>query len=77
MGFLGKLAEESEGTFRLDVHDILGNDEHSVALVMTHVTRKGATLDNQVVQVTHVRDGQTAEFWSASTNPVASTEFWT
>jgi len=30
--FFGRLAEETAGTFRLDVHDVLANDEHTVAL---------------------------------------------
>ena len=32
LGFLVRLAQETGGTFRLDVHDILANDEHVVAL---------------------------------------------
>ena len=28
MGFFGKLFESSSGTFRVDIHDITGTDEH-------------------------------------------------
>jgi len=73
---LGKLMQETEGNFRLEVHDLLGNDEHGAALVRTHATRRGKTLASDVVHVTHVRDGLTAEFWAAPMDPVASIEFW-
>jgi uncharacterized protein len=31
-GFFSRLAEETGGTFRLDAHDVLANDEHAEAL---------------------------------------------
>ena len=38
-GFFGRLAEETAGTFRLDVHDVLANDEHAVALCVFGLPR--------------------------------------
>ena len=38
-GFFGRLAEETAGTFRLDVHDVLANDEHAVALCTLSASR--------------------------------------
>ena len=37
--FFGRLAEETAGTFRLDVHDVLANDEHTVALCTLSASR--------------------------------------
>jgi ketosteroid isomerase-like protein len=37
--FFGRLAEETAGTFRLDVHDVLANDEHAVALCTLWASR--------------------------------------
>ncbi len=37
--FFGRLAEETAGTFRFDVHDVLANDEHSVALCTLSASR--------------------------------------
>ncbi|HZC03259.1 MAG TPA: nuclear transport factor 2 family protein [Gammaproteobacteria bacterium] len=34
LGFFGKLMQLSGGTFRLEVEDILANDEHGVALTI-------------------------------------------
>jgi uncharacterized protein len=75
-GFFGRIAEETGGTFRLDVHDILANDEHTVVLATLTATRGGKSTEAQVVNVTHNRDGQVTEFWSAVTDPAAALDFW-
>jgi uncharacterized protein len=38
-GFLGRLAGETGGTFRLNVHDVLANDEHTAVLATLTATR--------------------------------------
>lgn len=76
LGFFGRLADESSGTFRLDVHDILANDEHTVVLATLSATRRGKSIEVPVANVTHNRDGQVTEFWSAVTDPKAALDFW-
>ena len=50
---------------RFDVHDVIANDEHVVALVHLHVeVADGRRYDQPQVQVAHVRDGRVAEFWT-------------
>ena len=75
-GFFGRLAEETGGTFRLDVHDILANDEHTVVLATLTATRGGKSIEVPVANVSHSRDGQITEFWSAVTDPKAAIDFW-
>jgi ketosteroid isomerase-like protein len=75
-GFFGKLAEETGGTFRLDVHDVLANDEHSVALCTLSASRAGKSIQVPVANVSHVRDGKVTEFWGATADPQASLDFW-
>ena len=75
-GFFGRLAEETAGTFRLDVHDVLANDEHSVALCTLSASRRGKSVEVPVANVTHVRDGKVTEFWGATADPQASIDFW-
>jgi uncharacterized protein len=41
LGYFGKLMELSGGSFHLDIHDIVANDTHGVALVTTHGERDG------------------------------------
>ena len=62
--FFGKLMELTGGTARLDIHDVIANDEHAVALVLSHVERGGRAIDSKAVHVWHVKDGKATEFWS-------------
>jgi ketosteroid isomerase-like protein len=74
--FFGRLAEETGGTFRLDVHDVLANDEHAIALCRLSASRGGKSIEVPVANVSHVRDGKVTEFWGATTDPQASIDFW-
>jgi ketosteroid isomerase-like protein len=50
---------------RLEVHDVVANDEHAVALVHLHVANaEGQTYDQQQVQVWHMREGRCSEYWA-------------
>jgi ketosteroid isomerase-like protein len=52
-------------TTSFDVHDVVANDEHAVALVHLHLqVGDGRRYDQPQVQVAHVRDGRIAEFWT-------------
>jgi uncharacterized protein (TIGR02246 family) len=52
-------------TTTLEVHDVVANDEHAVALVHLHVTNAdGTRYDQQQVQVWHMRDGRCHEYWA-------------
>jgi ketosteroid isomerase-like protein len=58
------------------VHDILGNDEHVVALFDAKGTRGGRTLDYRVAEIYHFRDGKVSERWAFSDDTAAITEFF-
>jgi uncharacterized protein len=75
-GFFGALAEDTAGTFRLDVHDVLANDEHAVALCTLSASRRGKSIEMPVANVSHVRDGKMTEFWATTTDPQATIDFW-
>ena len=75
-GFFGRLAAETAGTFRLDIHDVLANDEHAVALCTLSATRGTRSLQVPVANVAHVRDGKVTEFWGATEDPQATIDFW-
>jgi uncharacterized protein len=75
-GFFARLAEETGGTFRLEVHDVLANDEHSVALCTLSASRGDRSVDVPVVNISHVRAGKITEFWTANTEPQAYLDFW-
>jgi len=75
-GFFGRLAAETGGTFRLDVHDVLANDEHVVVLCMLSASRGNKSIEVPVANVTHMRDGKITGFWTSTTDPQASIDFW-
>ncbi len=72
----GRIAELSGGTFRVEIHDVLANDEHAVALVRTTGSRVGRTLDQPAAQVFHIREGKVTESWFHPGDPYANDEFW-
>jgi ketosteroid isomerase-like protein len=75
-GFFGQLAERSGGSFSLEVHDVLGNDEHVTALTRERAERGGNSLDVNGVHVWHVRDGKAVEFWGVAYDVYAEDAFW-
>ena len=69
---VGTVDYEVTGT----LHDILGNDEHVVALIDATGTRAGRTLDYRVAEIYHIRDGKVIERWAFSDDTAAITEFF-
>ena len=50
---------------RFDVHDVVANDQHAVALVHLHLeVADGRRYDQPQVQVAHIRGGKIVEFWT-------------
>jgi uncharacterized protein len=76
LGFFAQLAERAGGTFRTDLHDVLANDEHVVALVKVTAEREGKTLKDNGAQVFHVHGGKVSETWFHPGDQYASDEFW-
>ncbi len=68
-------AEETGGTFRLHVHDVLANHEHAVALCMLSASRENRSVEFPVANVSHIRDGKVTEFWIATTDPQAGSQW--
>lgn len=75
-GFFAQLSERSGGTFSLDIHDIVANDDHTVVLVKTQGERDGQRLDDNDVHVLHIEDERIVSFWSFNWDQQASTAFW-
>jgi uncharacterized protein len=76
LGFLARTMELTGGTFRADVHDVVANDEHAVALYVTRGEREGRTLEARQVLVSHVRNGKLAEAWLHAGDLYAVDEFF-
>jgi ketosteroid isomerase-like protein len=64
---LERLAQMREAgvSTRFDVHDVVANEEHAVALVHLHLeVADGRRYDQPQVAVAHVWDGRIVEFWT-------------
>jgi ketosteroid isomerase-like protein len=60
-------AADTGWSITTEVHDIVANDEHAIALVNAHATRPdGKTLDYRTTEIVHVRDGKVTERWAFS-----------
>lgn len=76
LGFLGKVMEMAGGTFGLEVHDLLADDEHGVAMVVARAQREGKSLEDRQVHVLHLEGGKVTEFWAHPGDQYAVDEFW-
>ena len=74
--FFGRLAEVSGGTFQVELHDVLANDEHGVALSRETASRQGKQLDSLAVHVYHITGGKITEAWSVIQEQRRYDEFW-
>ena len=65
-----------EGNIDIDLHDVIANDEHMVALVNAKVEREGRTLNYKTAEIYHVRDGMITHRWAFSDDTAAINEFF-
>jgi uncharacterized protein len=73
---LKKQAELSGGTFRVELHDILANDEHGVALAVARAERGDRTWEDNAVLVFHIQDAKVSEVWLHPGDQYAGDEFF-
>jgi uncharacterized protein len=73
---VAKQAELTGGTFRVELHDVLANDEHAVALNVARAERGGRSWEDNAVLVFHIRDGKISEFWLHPGDQYAGDEFF-
>lgn len=74
--FFARLQELSGGTSRIEMHDLLANDTHAVALVRQTAERSGRRLDEIATHVWHLSGGKAVEFWGTAYDQRGDDEFW-
>jgi ketosteroid isomerase-like protein len=62
--------------FQLEVHDVVGNDDHVVALVVAHVKADELEITYRTAEVYHVVDGKITERWAMSDDTEAINRFF-
>jgi len=68
--------ELTGATFTGKIHDVVANDQHTIALVETTATRGGRSLTYRTAEITHVRDGKVTARWAFSDDTAAINEFF-
>jgi ketosteroid isomerase-like protein len=68
--------ERSGGTYSVEIHDVLANDDHIVALLHARASREGKRLDQDYVIVFGVRDGRVHAAWEVWKDQASVDEFW-
>lgn len=76
LALFGRAFELTGGTLRLDLHDVLANDEHAVALYTANAERAGKRPQDRIAGVFDIRDGKITQVWLHGDDLYASDEFW-
>jgi hypothetical protein len=71
--FFRWLAKESGGTLRVELHDVLANDEYGVSLVEVTTERKGHTLQQKATHTFNINESRVTEFWAFLEDPARAT----
>lgn len=65
------------GTMKADVHDVIGNDDHTVVLGSAVVTApSGKSVEYNYVNVFHIADGKITEVWGLAENDAVTDPIW-
>jgi ketosteroid isomerase-like protein len=72
-----RMAEQA-GQWEIDgqLHDVVANDEHVIALINASAKRDDRTLDYRVAEVYHMREGKVTQRWAFSDDTAAIAEFF-
>ncbi len=70
------LIPQETDSFAQELHAILADDEHAVALVKTFMVRGGKSLHYDMVFVFHVSGGKMTEAWITPVDHAAVEAFW-
>lgn len=75
MTMMAKIDELTDGTFQVEIHDILGSDDHGVILYDEHATRNGRRYDWNMIGIYHFSGDKFIEVWLHPTNQKEFDEF--
>lgn len=61
---------------RLELHDVVANDRHAIALVRWRAVREGRSMDGREIAVHHVEGGRVTEVWFMAEDEAAAIDFF-
>lgn len=75
-GLFGKMAALTNGTFKVDAREIIGDERGGVFITTDTGERNGKKLDVRLMLRVHIRDGKFAEVWDHVADLYAHDAFW-
>jgi ketosteroid isomerase-like protein len=63
-------------SIKAELHDVVANDDHLIALSDNTATRDGKELRYRTAEIHHIRDGKVTHRWSFSDDTQAINEFF-
>ena len=60
------MEELGADAFEIEVHDVVGNDEHVIGLVEATVNMGGQSFSYRTAEIAHMKDGKLTERWAFS-----------
>lgn len=65
------------GSITLDVHDVVGNDDHTIALVTATARMGDQSLTYRTAEIQHISDGKVTHRWAFSDDTERIIRFFT
>jgi ketosteroid isomerase-like protein len=75
-GLFGKLMELTNGTFRVEAREIIGDEKGGVFVMNDTGERNGKRLDVMITIRVHLESGKFVEMWEHVADLYAYDEFW-
>ncbi|WP_160668746.1 nuclear transport factor 2 family protein [Pseudarthrobacter sp. ATCC 49987] len=76
LAYFGELGARTQGTFQANLQDLVGGEDHTVAIQQTHAEANGKTLDMAAVITFVVQDGKVTEGREFFEDTGQADEFW-
>ena len=70
------LIPQETDAFSQEIHSIVADDDHAIALVNATATRRGNTINLAQVLVYHIEGGRAKEIWITPFDQEAADAFW-
>ena len=67
---------DAGGLFAVELHDVVANDDHAVALVTATVSMGDHTFSYRTAEIYHMRNGKVTERWAFSDDTAAINAFF-
>lgn len=75
-GVMELYGRSSDVDIKVDLHDVVANDEHLIALVNVTAKRGDGSLNYRTAEIHHIKDGKITHRWAFSDDTEAINKFF-